>query len=179
VVILLVMLVAIMGPWTFDVIWVPSEYSCSAPFVRLDNSFCGIPLTGMRLFRWMVEGFVYASAELVTGAMMFFEWTREFLLSLLLFLLVLPFFSTLLLILRGDRWHRQVFNVAAWGLAGGVGLLIGTSNHPRLFWVLWGIWLYIGLATSTLTLEVLTLAAGRRPGPGASLLCLESDSGRR
>jgi hypothetical protein len=163
--ILVVMLVAIIGPWTFDVIWVPSEYSCSAPFVRLDNSFCGIPLTGIRLFRWMVEGFIDASAELVTGAMMFIEWTREFLLCLLLPLLVLPVFSTLLLILRGDRWRRQVFNIAAWGLAGGVGLLIGTSSHPRLFWVLWGIWLYIGLAAGALILEVLTLAAGRRPAP--------------
>jgi hypothetical protein len=161
--ILVVMLVAIVGPWTFDVIWVPSEYPCSAPFVRLDNDFCGIPLTGIRLFRWMVEGLVQTSAELVTGAMPFIEWTREFLFGLLLFLPVLPFFSTLLLILRGDRRRRQVFNVAAWSLAGGVGLLLGTSSHPRLFWVLRGIWLYIELAASALILEVLTLAAGRRP----------------
>jgi len=40
------------------------------------------------------------------------------------------------------------------------------SSHPKLFWVLWGIWLYIGLAASALILEVLTLAAGRRPSQG-------------
>ena len=164
--ILVVVLVAIMGPWTFDLIWVPSEYSCSAPFIRLDNDFCGTPLPGIWLFRWMASGFVYASAGLVTGAMVFIEWAREFLFSLLLFLLVLPFFSTLLLILRGDRRRRQVFNVAAWGLATGIGLLIGMSSYPKLFWVLWGIWLYIGLAASALILEVLTLAAGRRPSQG-------------
>jgi len=166
VVILAVVLVAIMGPWTFDLISVPSEYTCSAPNFRLDNDFCGMPLPGIRLFRWMVNGFVYASAGLVRGAMVFVEWARELLFSLLLFLLVLPLFSTLLLILRGDRRRRQVFNVAAWGLAAGIGLLIRMSRYPKLFWVVWGLWLYIGLAASALILEVLTLAVERRPSQG-------------
>jgi hypothetical protein len=164
--ILVAVLVAITGPWTYDLIWVPSEYLCSAPYVRLDNDFCGRPLRGIWLFRWVVNGFLDASAELVTGAMVLIEWARELLRCLLLSLLVLPFFSTLLLILRGDRWRRQVINVAAWGLAAGMGLLIGVSSYPKLFWVLWGIWLCIGLAASALVLEVLTLAAGRRPSQG-------------
>jgi len=165
--ILVVALVAIMGPWTFtDLIHVPSEYSCSAPFIRLDDDFCGTPLSGISLFRGMVNGFVYARAGLLWGAMGLVEWARLFLSGLFLFLLVLPFFSTLLLILRRDRRRRQVFNVAAWGLAAGIGLLIGISRYPRLFWVLWGIWLYIGLAASALIVEVLTLAAGRKPSQG-------------
>ena len=98
--------------------------------------------------------------------MAFAKGAQVFLTSLFLFLLVLPFFSTLLLILRGDRRGRQVFNVAAWGLAAGIGLLIGISRYPRLFWVAWGIWLYIGSAASALTLEVLTLVAGRRKSQG-------------
>jgi hypothetical protein len=163
---ILVVLVAITGPWTFDLLWVPSEYSCSAPNVRLDDDFCGMPLTGIWLFRWIVNGLVYAWAGLVTGAMGSIERAREFLFSLLHFLLVLPFFSTLLLILLGDRRRWQVFNVVAWGLAAGIGLLIGMFNYPKLFWVLWGIWLYIGLAASALILEVVTLAAGRRPSQG-------------
>ena len=161
--ILAVVLVAIMGPWSFDRISVPAEYSCSAPNIRLDDNFCGLPLPGIWNFRMMVSAFVYASVGLVTGAMAFVEWARQFLYSLYLFLFVLPFFSTLLLILRGDRRGRQVFNVAAWGLAAGIGLLIGISRYPKLFLVVWGIWLYIGLAASALILEVLTLAAGRRP----------------
>ncbi|GAG34347.1 unnamed protein product, partial [marine sediment metagenome] len=39
-------------------------------------------------------------------------------------------------------------------------------SYPRLFWVLWGSSLYIGLAASALILEVLTLAGGRRPSQG-------------
>ena len=79
------------------------------------------------------------------------------LVSTSIFLLVLPFFSTLLLILRRDYRHRQVFNIVAWGLAVGIGLLFGVTNYPKLFWVLWGIWLYIGLAIGALVLEGLTL----------------------
>lgn len=164
--ILVLVLVAIMGPWTFDIIWVPAEYSCSTPNIRLHDDFCGTPLPGIWLFRSVVDEFVYASTGLVTGVMGFIEWARDLLFSLLLFLLVLPFFSTLLLIPRRDRRRRQVFHVVTWGLAAGIGLLIGMSSYPKLFWVLWGIWLYIGLAASALILEVLTLAAGRRPSQG-------------
>jgi len=162
----LLVLVAIMGPWTFDQIFLPSGFSCSDPYIRLDDDFCGTPLPGMWWLYWMVIGFVYASAGLVTGAMGFVEWADVFRVSLLLFLLVLPFFSTLLLILRGDRRRRQIFNIVAWGLAAGIALWIGTSSYPRLFWVLWGSWLYIGLATIALILEVLTMAAGSRPSQG-------------
>jgi hypothetical protein len=38
---LLLFFLAMAGPWMFDRIWVPAEYTCSAPFVRLDENFCG------------------------------------------------------------------------------------------------------------------------------------------
>jgi hypothetical protein len=165
--VLIVLVVAVTGPWTFDRIHVPAEYPCS---FRLEGDFCGVPMPGIRLIGWVVGGFVYTSAGLVTGAMGFAESARLFLVSLflflLVFLLVLPFFSTLLSILRRDRRRRQVFNVVAWGLAVGIGLLIGLSSYPKLYWALWGIWLYIGLAASALILEVLALVAGRRPSQG-------------
>ena len=157
---LVVGLGAIMGPWLFDHLWVPPEYMCSAPYIRLDNNFCGTPLPGIWFFRWVAGAFVNASAGLVTGAMVFIDWVREFLFTLLLILLVLPFFSTMLVTLHGGR-RRQVFNVAAWGLAAGIGLVLGMSSYPKLFWALWGIWLYIGLAASALILEVLVLRAER------------------
>lgn len=174
--ILLALLVAIMGPWTFDRIHVPAEYSCSAPFIRLEGDFCGVPMSGIRIFSWMIVGVIGMVAVLVTGETGFAdrggEFLRGFLFIMVLLLLVLPFFSTLLLIVRKDHRHlvlygpstgrRQVFNAAAWGVAAGIGLLIGISSHPKLFWSLWGIWLYVGLAVGVLILEVLTLAAERR-----------------
>jgi len=164
--VLLLLSVAVMGPWTFDLINVPSEYPCSAPFIRLENDFCGMPRPGIWVFSWMVGGFINMVVRLVTGATVFTDLAFEFLYSLLPLLLVLPFCSTLLLILGGDRRRRQVFHVAAWGLAAGVGLLLGMSSFSRLLWALWGLWLYIGLAAGALILEVLTLAAGRRPSQG-------------
>jgi hypothetical protein len=45
--VLMLLLVAMMGPWTFDLINVPAEYPCSAPNIRLDDDFCGTPLPGI------------------------------------------------------------------------------------------------------------------------------------
>ena len=162
-----VALVALVGPWIFDLTNVPSEYTCSAPHVRLDNDFCGLPLTGTWLLQFLAIGFISVSGRLVAGDGNAVQQARESLAGLILpLLLVLPFFSTLLLILRGDRRRRQVFNVVAWGLAAGIGLLIGVSRYPRLYWALWGLWLYIALAASALILEVLTLKEVGRSSQG-------------
>jgi hypothetical protein len=81
--ILVLLLVAIMGPWTFDRINVPSEYPCSTPNIRLEGDFCGTPMSGIWIFSWMVGGFINAGVGLVTSALGFTEWAREFLFSLL------------------------------------------------------------------------------------------------
>jgi len=163
---LLLLPVAIIGPWWFDSIYVPVEYTCSPPNYRLAGDICGVPVTGLGFFRWGLPGFVDASRALVVGEMTLLDWFRGLLFSLFTLLLALPFFSTLLLVLRGDRRRLRVFSVVAWVLAAGVGLLVGLSSHPRLFWVLWGVWLYVVLAASASTLEVLTMVAGRRRSEG-------------
>ena len=169
--ILVLLLVAIMGPWGFfEPVNVPSEYPCSAPYIRLEGDKCGEPTPIIWMFYWFVSMPISMVVGLVTGATVLTDFGIEFvyilLICLLLLTLVLPFFSTLLLILRGDRTRQQVFNVAAWGLAAGIGLLFGLSSLPRLYWVLWGFWLYIGLAVSALVLELLVLVVGRRPSQG-------------
>jgi hypothetical protein len=162
--VLVLLLVAIMGPWAFDRIYVPGEFPCSAPFIRLEGDFCGVPLSGIWILSATTGGLVNIVVGLVTGATVITDRVREFSFSLLVLLLVLPFFSTLLLILRGDRRRQLVFHLAAWSLVVGFGLWLGMSSYPKLFGVVWGIWLYIGLAASALILEVLT--AGRRPRQG-------------
>jgi hypothetical protein len=199
--ILVLLLVAIMGPWSFELVNVPSEYPCSAPFIRLEGDFCGTPTLGIQYLVGTIVGVINRGVGLVTGATGFAsrgdELFREFLFMMVVpFLLVLPFFSTLLLLVRGDRRHsvlypvpvglldpgaqgpragqvrpstgrRLAFNIVAWSLAAGAGLLLGVLNVLRPgWWMVWGIWLYIGLAVSALILEVLTLVAGTRPGQG-------------
>ena len=167
---LMLLLVAIIGPWTFDLIVVPSEYTCSAPAIRLEGDYCGIPMSGIWILSWLVGGLINIVVGLITGATVFTDKGSELLVSLLyplmLLLLVLPFFSTMHLILRGDSQRRQVFQMAAWGLAAGASLLLGMIGFTRHLWVLWGICLYIALAAGTLTLELVTQMAERRPVGG-------------
>jgi hypothetical protein len=140
---LLLALVAFVAPWTFELIWVPAEpeYFCSSPYIRLDEDFCGKPLPGVTILGWMI--------------------------GVNLSLLVLPCLSTLLSILREDRWQRRVFNIVAWSLGAGMALFIGLFDFPKMFWAIWGVEIYVGAAVTTLTLESLTLAVGGRTNPAS------------
>jgi hypothetical protein len=153
------LLIAFVGPWTFDLIWVPSDHKCIAPYIRLDDGYCGVPQSGIWQYRWVTRVFIESGTGLVTGELGFSDWIREFLFCLLHFLLLLPVFSTLCLILRGNVQRCQVFTIVAWALAVGLGFLWGMGNYPNFFWVVWGIWLYTALAVSALIMEILFLAA--------------------
>lgn len=165
---LVLLFVALLGPWAFDTIYVPLEYAyaCSAPFIRLNENLCGKPLSGMRILFWVTQGFANVSTGLLSGAANGFEWARELLFCLLLFTPVAPFFSTALLLQRGHRRRRQGINLIAWALAGAAGLVMVLSYMPDLppVWAQWGVWLVIGLAVGALMPEGVMLAAGRRPG---------------
>jgi hypothetical protein len=58
-----------------------------------------------------------------------------------------------------------VFHIVTCSLALSGGLLIGLSEHYSRFWVLWGIWLYVGGIASALILEVILLVMKRRQAP--------------
>jgi hypothetical protein len=123
--ILVLILMALIGPWAFDRVNVPSHYPCSAPSVRLEGDFCGLPLSGVLILSFMVIGLVWTTAELVAGAVTFIEWVRFFLFAVgIILLLVLPFTATLLALLDGNGRRRRVFPAAAWGLGALVFLLL-------------------------------------------------------
>lgn len=153
-----------VGPWVYDLLWVPAEYICSSPAIRLDGDYCGLPMSGIGLLCWGIPSLGHASVAFLSGDMTLIDWIKDCSLGLLLSLLFLPLLSTLLLFLLGDRLCRQRFGVGAWSLSAALGLLIGLSSYPRLFWVLWGVWLYTALAVTALVLEGLVLAAGMKLG---------------
>ena len=163
--ILLLLLVALMGPWVFDRVNVPAEYPCSPPFICLEGDFCGSPISGIRAFFWMVAGFIGMVVGFVTGATSFADSAGNLpgvLFSLMvLFLLLSPFISTLRLMRGGDLRRNEINNTIVWGLALFSGLLITVSGISRVHWALWGPWLYVGLATSVLILEAYVLITGR------------------
>jgi hypothetical protein len=168
--VLMLLLVAIMGPWGYTSDGVPPPEWCHDPFILLEDGRCvGLvsAATGLTL---VADVFLSMSVGLVTGATVLPDRAREFLgvslAMMLLFLPMLPFFTTLLLIRGGDSWCLRVFHMMAWGLAAVLSLLQAVSESVLCSARFWGIWLYIGLAASALILEELTLVAGRRLSQG-------------
>ena len=153
---LLLMLLALIGPWAHDAVNVPAEYPCE---VRLYGDFCGIPLSGVQIFSMMVSGLAGIGMRLMTGTE-FTQTLRKFLFVLSYLLLLLPILSDLLLVLRGERQRWQLLHVAAKSLAlclvaGFILLGLPVLSIPP--WASWGIWLYIGLMLFALVFESLNL----------------------
>jgi hypothetical protein len=161
---LALLLAALLGPWMYDRVNVPAQYDCS-PYIRLEGEFCGFPMSGLRLISWVVVGVISNLMELLrVSGDIYFSFLS--LLSLCLYILSvllieLPIFSTLLLILCGDRLALKIFQVAAWILAGGIALFIGLHAYPAQFQHYWGVWLYILTASSALVIELLMLLSHR------------------
>jgi hypothetical protein len=162
--VLVLLLVATTGPWILDLIVVPSEYSCSAPAIRLEGDHCGIPMSGIWILAATTGVLVNTVVGLVTGTTGPSDLARAFSFSLLGLLLVLPFCSTMFSFLRADRRQQMVCHIAAMSLALGSGLLLAMSSYSSLSWRLWGIWLYVGVTATALMLEVVLLAGRTRPG---------------
>jgi hypothetical protein len=160
---LVLLVVALSGPWFFDRIHVPSQYACSAPHIRLDEYFCGTPLT----FTWLLGELTRTMISLVRGALSGGAPPVPLLSvsipSLLVTLLVLPLVSSWLLIVRNDqgRWRR--FHLVVLALAAGAaalalaltGLATGLTGLAGPYWALWGLWLYVTVIAGMLLWEVL------------------------
>ena len=119
------------------------------------------------MIAFIAGAFIYLNVGLVTGATVLPERAREFLATylfmILLVLFILPFFTTLLRAWRSDSKRFRIFHLTTWVLAGVLALLIVTSEPVLHSGRFWGIWLYIGVAVSALTLEVFALVSGMNP----------------
>jgi hypothetical protein len=97
VVILVLLLIAMLGPWTFDRTNVPAEFPCSAPHVRLEGDFCGTPLSGMWIFASLMGVLIDMVARSIMGSSSLPIGRAFLFLGLGLLLFAAPFSSTLLL----------------------------------------------------------------------------------
>jgi hypothetical protein len=160
-VVLALLLIAMIGPWAFELINVPAEYSCSAPYIRLKGDYCGTPVSVIGFLPVYAAEIINVIVNLVTGANPVSGLGRSFLFTLGVFFLFLPIISTLLLILPGNRRRQRIIHLVMWGLG-----LVSSLAWLRLApgeWLpnrLWGPWLYIGLILCVLILEEL-LAGGK------------------
>jgi hypothetical protein len=158
IVLLAAMLAGILGPWVFDLIVVPAEYTCQ---YRLHGDYCGVPLPGAWVLVMGGTELIRSIGMLITGAADWASTARIFIIGFLGLLLVLPIFSTLSLCLRPYRRRMAAFQIAACVLAGGVGLLVWINSYPRLFYVVWGVWLYVAGMIAAAALEVIALRMGK------------------
>ncbi len=154
---LALLVLALVGPWTYDVIHVPAKYPCSPPNIRLEGDYCGSPLSGIRMIFFLLEAFTSISVGFVTGTAVFADRAREYLFILFLLLPLLPLFSTAFVIFKSNSRRRQIFHLLTWGLAFIIcsywSLITIANPHPQK-WRLWGLWFYMVLAVSVLILEI-------------------------
>lgn len=159
---LLLFVLAISGPWWFDPLHVPAPFTCSEPNVRLDEDFCGLPLS----ITWFYSNFVgelgYLRTSLATNAITLGDATRTLLFIAWISLPLLPLLTTVLVILRGDCRCGYLLHQVGLGLVAVLVGLIGLLGFSEASWILWGLWLYIALALSMLLLEILVLRQNRR-----------------
>jgi hypothetical protein len=151
------LLLAVAGPWTYDKINVPAEYACA---VRLYGDFCGIPLSGFKIFSMMAGGLGAVSLRLVTGETPFLKTLREFLFALGLLFLFLPILSNLILTLREDQGRFRWFHLALLILALCLlitAVLFGMPAFSGPIQASWGILLYTGLLSIALVYELFNL----------------------
>jgi hypothetical protein len=151
--ILLLLVVSLLGPWMYDLLYVPGEYPCEWPVVRLYSDFCGMPMSWFSAFFLFASGFFHIFWQLITGT--FTGRGREFLGVVLLTLPVLPLFSSLLLLKKKDSPRLRRFHLIALGLGCVFPLLILFSQQNVNILLLWGPWLYILAAAGAFILEIL------------------------
>jgi hypothetical protein len=157
--ILLLLIISLLGPWAIDQINVPAQYTCSPPNVRLYGDFCGVPVTGVKVFGWLFIWFPYMLLEMIKAT--FAGRFRELLVMLYIPPLI-PFFTTLLLIWKKEPRRLPTINLIAWILAFLLTLTIFISQINDPVFRLWGPWLYIIAAISAIIIEGLILVEERK-----------------
>jgi hypothetical protein len=115
---LLLLLIAMAGPWFYDS-HPATEASCLAPLVWLGNGHCACLVSLLAAF--------WVSVSLGQG-----------LLWMLCLLQTIPFLSTVLILLGGERRFYRIFHLTAWGLTAAFSnfLFIGIwySNRALRLW---------------------------------------------
>jgi len=162
---LALLILALIGPWTYDVIYVPTEYTCQPPNIRLEGDYCGLPMSGIRVVFFLFEAFISISIGFMNGTAVFADRAREYLFIIFFLLPLPPFISTVVMFWKKDSRRMQAIHLITWGLAAIMGLVwslfVFSDPHPQK-WRLWGGWFYLVLTISMLTLETSALATKNR-----------------
>lgn len=144
---MVLLLVTIAGPWAMDS-HPATEETCAAPLIWLGEGHCACLVTPLSL---IVPLLTWGPAGLAGIVVIFF-------------LPLLPFITTLALVLVGERRRLRALNLAAWTLVAAVSALLFVRTLPVAGSVnlkLWGVWLCAALAVAVLIGETLAARANQ------------------
>jgi hypothetical protein len=139
----------------YDLLYVPGEYPCEWPVVRLYSDFCGMPMSWFSGFLLFAGDFFRILWQLITGA--FTGRGRELLGVVFLALPILPLFSTLFLLKKKDSPRLPIFHLIALGLGCVFPLFVLFSQQRVNILLLWGPWLYILAAVGIVIFEIILM----------------------
>jgi len=164
--VLTLLMLALLGPWAFDLLSVPAENACQPPTVRIDSRFCGDPMSGLTaVFSMLPQGFAFLSA-LVTGTLNAARPGNEWL-TLLFWLPLLVLLSLALLVVWPKLRGWLAFHLAFLALtAVAAGVYMSFIPADRIGMV-WGLWLFLAATLAALALELSSLP-GRALGTQAT-----------
>jgi hypothetical protein len=161
-VILVLIIAALVGPWWYETDGVPPPEWCEPPFVLIAQGqegvfTCAIKMTGIELVTG--EGYLlYQLEQAISYGISMENFGIVLLFFALLLIFVLPAFSTLLLMIGGERRWMKILNRAAW-----ITTLLMVLYYALAFILqriaflsviqLWGFWLYILLGIASLAWE--------------------------
>jgi hypothetical protein len=159
-IIMILMIVAITGPWAIERLNIPIPNECDSGF-RLDEDFCGVEISGLFYFIMLFGNIFSSGFQLVVGE----AKLQEFVVSILFVWFVLsPPISTLLFTASkekpfggGEKVHISILSFAV--VLGLVGIILSRTEMIR---ELWGIWLFMLVLAIEWVLEVFMLEYGRR-----------------
>jgi len=114
--ILAAFVLAMLGPWSFDLVNIPAQFPCEGLPVRLAGDFCGFPVSGFGGIIMVSTCLFRLPGVLATGniAMLFPELTAVF----IMLFVFLPVFSLLPLLRKKGSHRLQIMNLILWVLGG-------------------------------------------------------------
>ena len=146
-----VFLASMAGPWFYDEIMVPAQFACSAPFIRLEGDFCGLPMSGFRLITLFLGALLQIVLHGPGGSALSAMTFRDLAVTAAIIALVLPAITTTLRAVRSSSQIARLLSIASWLLAIPIALFIALPSSQGVS--KWGVWLFIGLAIAALILE--------------------------
>jgi hypothetical protein len=161
---LALLVVAFLGPWTFDLIHVPAQFECSPPFIRLEGDFCGQSQPGLRMAVWLAGGLASIVGRLLGGEM---SAVRELLIVAVLLAPFVPVALSLAALWRGSgresRWLLPFWILGMLAVIIYLSFLAAAGSEIVFSYLrhVWGAWLYAILAAAMAASEGAALVAGR------------------